>query len=260
MNWAATLQNYKKKLVFKKRIKITSIFEQFSIRSAYRQQPSPLLHRIIIWAARYSMLTERETNHNKTQCASVLMLPSWTPATTSSFRPFIEHQWFAVCYPLVRLFKNNATYSDFLQISFKRMNFLKSSQRKNLFKDFKLLLFPVYYSTKNRDGRGRPLAIIYRNKNKFWNNNNRRNSWQLIIKAGGAARKSAMIILDFAPKEPKVRFSAITLRPGKGEVINSKRKISPLYKSTLIWRFSVVIHLLSQEIVWENNGSFVLKF
>ena len=38
----------------------------------YRQQPSPLLYRIDIWPARNSRLTQRETNHYLTRCASVL--------------------------------------------------------------------------------------------------------------------------------------------------------------------------------------------
>ena len=42
---------------------------------SYRQQPSPLLYSIDIWPARNSRLTQRETNHYITQCASELPWP-----------------------------------------------------------------------------------------------------------------------------------------------------------------------------------------
>ena len=47
-------------------------FSKFSYQSLNRQQPSPLLYSIDIWPARNSWLTQRETNHYITRCASVL--------------------------------------------------------------------------------------------------------------------------------------------------------------------------------------------
>ena len=41
-------------------------------QALYRQQPLPLLYSIDIWPARNSRLTQRETNHYITRCASDL--------------------------------------------------------------------------------------------------------------------------------------------------------------------------------------------
>ena len=47
----------------------------FNLLLLYRQQPSPLLYSIDIWPARNSRLTQRETNHYITRCASELAWP-----------------------------------------------------------------------------------------------------------------------------------------------------------------------------------------
>ena len=67
-----------------------------------RQQPSPLLYSIDIWPARNSRLTQGETNHYITRCASVL---AWSYLAGRSPEQlvidlFALHQPFAVCCPI----------------------------------------------------------------------------------------------------------------------------------------------------------------
>ena len=67
-----------------------------------RQQLSPLLYSIDIWPARKSRLTQRETNHYRARCASVL---AWCYLAGSLpvqlvVDLFAQHQRFAVCCPL----------------------------------------------------------------------------------------------------------------------------------------------------------------
>ena len=65
----------------------------------YRQQPLPLLYSIDIWPARNSRLTQRETNHYITRCASELAwsyLAGRSPGQLVIYL-FAQHQWFAVC-------------------------------------------------------------------------------------------------------------------------------------------------------------------
>ena len=68
-----------------------------------RQQPSPLLYSIDIWPARNSRLTQGETNHYITRCASVL---AWSYLAGRSPEQlvidlFAQHQRFDVCCPLL---------------------------------------------------------------------------------------------------------------------------------------------------------------
>ena len=64
----------------------------------YRQQPSPLLYSIEIWPARNSRLTQRETNHYITRCASVLAC-AWRSPEQLVIDLFALHQRFALCCP-----------------------------------------------------------------------------------------------------------------------------------------------------------------
>ena len=64
-----------------------------------RQQPSPLLYSIGIWPARNSRLTQRETNHYITRCASEL---AWLYLAGSSpgqliIELFSQHQRLSAC-------------------------------------------------------------------------------------------------------------------------------------------------------------------
>ena len=68
----------------------------------YRQQPSPLLYSIDIWAARNSRLTQRETNHYISRCASELAWPYLAGSSPGQLviDLFAQHQRFAVCCQL----------------------------------------------------------------------------------------------------------------------------------------------------------------
>ena len=71
----------------------------------YRQQPSPLLYSIAIRPARNSRLTQRETNHCITRCASV---SAWSYLAGRLPKQlvidlFAQHQRFDVCCLFRRL-------------------------------------------------------------------------------------------------------------------------------------------------------------
>ena len=67
-----------------------------------RQQLSLLLYSIDIWPARNSRLTQRETNHFMTHCASELAWPYLAGSSPGQLviDLFVQHQRFAVCCQL----------------------------------------------------------------------------------------------------------------------------------------------------------------
>ena len=71
----------------------------FQSAEPYRQQPSPLLYSIDILPARNSRLTQRETNHYITRCASELAWPYLAESSPGQLviDLFAQHQRFAVC-------------------------------------------------------------------------------------------------------------------------------------------------------------------
>ena len=84
-------------------------FESHENIHNYRQQPSPLLYSIDIWPALNSRLTQRETNHYITRCASELAWPYLAGSSPGQLYIdlFAQHQRFAVCCQLIRLLAHN---------------------------------------------------------------------------------------------------------------------------------------------------------
>ena len=104
-------------------------------------------HWEMAWPARYSRLTQRDTNHYITMCASVL--PSWMPARTISWRPFCRA---SVIFCMLYLLELRAVKTSNL---FKaRAQLFKNVQRNSFFvtnTNSTDSIWPQFYDTDKKD-------------------------------------------------------------------------------------------------------------